>query len=345
MSFDLKQLLRNNIREIAPYSTARDEFQGKASVFLDANESPFQSDINRYPDPYQQMLKVRVSRIKKVHPDQIFLGNGSDEAIDLVIRAFCEPHEDNILAIKPTYGMYKVAADINAVTYREVMLTRSFNLDVVSLMKSIDKKTKVVFLCSPNNPSGNSLIRSNIEYVLNNFEGIVVIDEAYIDFAREEGFLPLLNSYPNLIVLQTFSKAWGMAGVRLGMAFASKEIIQVLNHIKYPYNVNVLTQQKALEILEQEEQTKQNISTIISERDILLPKLNNLDVIEQVYPTDANFVLVRVKDPKAVYNYLLNKEIIVRDRSKVALCEGCLRLTIGTPEENLLLLDALANFK
>ncbi len=345
MSFDLKQLLRNNIREIAPYSTARDEFQGKASVFLDANESPFQSDINRYPDPYQQMLKVRVSRIKKVHPDQIFLGNGSDEAIDLVIRAFCEPREDNILAIKPTYGMYKVAADINAVTYREVMLTRSFNLDVVSLMKSIDKKTKVVFLCSPNNPSGNSLIRSNIEYVLNNFEGIVVIDEAYIDFAREEGFLPLLNSYPNLIVLQTFSKAWGMAGVRLGMAFASKEIIQVLNHIKYPYNVNVLTQQKALEMLEQEEQTKQNISTIISERDILLPKLNNLDVIEQVYPTDANFVLVRVKDPKAVYNYLLNKEIIVRDRSKVALCEGCLRLTIGTPEENLLLLDALANFK
>ncbi len=345
MSFDLKQLLRKNIREIAPYSTARDEFQGKASVFLDANESPFQSDINRYPDPYQQMLKVKVSRIKKVHPDQIFLGNGSDEAIDLVIRAFCEPHEDTILAIKPTYGMYKVAADINAVTYKEVLLTNTFNLNVVSLMEAIEANTKVIFLCSPNNPSGNSLIRTNVEHVLNNFDGIVVMDEAYIDFATEEGFLPLLTSYPNLIVLQTFSKAWGMAGVRLGMAFASNEIIQVLNHIKYPYNVNVLTQQKALEMLDKEEQTRQNINTIISERDILLPKLNNLPVIEHVYPTDANFVLVKVKDPKSVYSFLLDKEIIVRDRSKVTLCEGCLRLTIGTPEENLKLLSALTDYK
>jgi histidinol-phosphate aminotransferase len=344
MSFDLSKILRENIKNIAPYSTARDEFQGLASVFLDANESPFDSGVNRYPDPMQQELKVKVSRIKNVHPHQIFLGNGSDEAIDLVIRACCKPGSDNVLAMKPTYGMYNVAAEINDVEYREVLLTDNFMLDAEAILAAVDSNTKIIFLCSPNNPTGNSLVRENVVHILNKFNGIVVLDEAYIDFSQEESFASVLDSYPNLVVLQTFSKAWGMAGVRLGMAFASKEMVQVLNHIKYPYNVNVLTQQKALEMLEQEDEKKNNVAIILKERDYLAVELNKLKVIQQLYPTDANFLLAKVENPRSVYDFLLKREIIVRDRSRVALCSGCLRITVGTPEENKILLEALADY-
>ena len=344
MNFDLNKLLRDNIRNITPYSTARDEFQGAASVFLDANESPFDSGINRYPDPYQQEVKKKVSRLKNVHPHQIFLGNGSDEAIDLVLRAFCKPGVDNVLAMKPTYGMYKVAADINDVQYKEVLLTTDYMLDVEKMLNAVNENTKVIFLCSPNNPTGNSLIREDVVHILNKFDGIVVLDEAYIDFSEEESFLGIIDDYPNLIVLQTFSKAWGMAGVRLGMAFASKEIIQVFNYIKYPYNVNILTQQKALEHLDNKAETLNNISIVLDERKKLSVALNKLNLIQKIYPSDANFLLVKVPNAKKVYDYLLEKEIIVRDRSKVALCEGCLRLTVGTPEENEKLLGAIKQY-
>jgi histidinol-phosphate aminotransferase len=345
MSFDLKSILRKNIRNIAPYSTARDEFQGVASVFLDANENPFNTDVNRYPDPLQQEVKVKVSRIKNVHPHQIFLGNGSDEAIDLIIRAACEPGIDNVVAMKPTYGMYKVAADINNVEYREALLTSNFLLDPLAILDQVDDATKAIFLCSPNNPTGNSLIRQDVNHILNNFNGLVILDEAYIDFSKEESFLTELNNYPNLVVLQTFSKAWGMAGMRLGMAFASQEIIHVLNQIKYPYNVNVLTQQKALEMLDQIENKNKHVQIILNERNKLMIELKRMQLIEEIYPTDANFILVKVNSAKAVYSYLLEKEIIVRDRSKVALCEGCLRITVGTEDENIALLKALSEYK
>lgn len=344
MTFNLKRLLRKNIREIAPYSTARDEFQGVASVYLDANESPFSTDINRYPDPMQSELKVKVSRIKNVHPHQIFLGNGSDEAIDLIIRAFCEPGSDNVVAMKPTYGMYKVAADINNVAYKEVLLNSKFSLDANALLDTVDRKTKVIFLCSPNNPTANSLVREDIIHILNKFNGIVVIDEAYIDFSEQESYTYTLDNYPNLIVMQTFSKAWGMAGVRLGMAFASKEITEVFNHIKYPYNISVLTQQKALEMLDKVEEKDANVHLILEERKALIIELNKLAFINQVYPSDANFVLIKVDNAKRLYDYLLNLEIIVRDRSKVSLCEGCLRITVGTPEENQNLLQNLSKY-
>ena len=345
MTFDLQNILRKNIRDIAPYSTARDEFQGIASVYLDANESPFQSDINRYPDPLQLEVKVKISRIKNVHPHQIFMGNGSDEAIDLVFRAFCEPGVENVVAMKPTYGMYKVCADINNIEYREVFLKDDFMLDAEAVLKAVDKNTKLIFLCSPNNPTANSLVREDVIHILNKFNGVVVVDEAYIDFSEQESYLSVLDSYPNLVVLQTFSKAWGMAGVRLGMAFASQEIINVLNHIKYPYNVNVLTQQKALQVLDKVKQKNKNVRIILNERKNLNIELNKLTIIQKVYSSDANFLLIKVENPKAIYNSLLQDEIIVRDRSKVALCQGCLRVTVGTKKENRALLNALSTYK
>lgn len=345
MTFDLKNILRPNIRDIAPYSTARDEFQGVASVYLDANESPFPSAINRYPDPLQQELKVKISRIKNVHPHQIFLGNGSDEAIDLVYRAFCEPGKDNVVAMKPSYGMYKVCADINDIEYREVLLSTSFMLDADAVLKAVDKHTKAIFLCSPNNPTANSLVREDVFHILNKFNGVVVIDEAYIDYSEEESYLSSLDSYQNLLVIQTFSKAWGMAGVRLGMAFASQDIINVFNHIKYPYNINVLTQNVALEMIEKIAQKEKNVKIILSERRKLNIELNKLSIIQQVYASDANFLLVKVKDARAIYDALLQDEIIVRDRSKVALCHGCLRITVGTKDENKALLKALSTYK
>lgn len=344
MTFNLKSLLRENIRDIAPYSTARDEFQGVASVYLDANESPFENGINRYPDPMQSELKVKISRIKNVHPHQIFLGNGSDEAIDLVYRAFCEPRIDNVVAIKPTYGMYKVAADINNVAYNEVLLKANYQLDADAILDKINRKTKVLFLCSPNNPTANSLVREDVIHLLNKFNGIVVIDEAYIDFSAQESYSLMLEAYPNLIVMQTFSKAWGMAGIRLGMAFASKEITEVFNHIKYPYNVNILTQQKALEMLEKEGEKNAHVEVVLNERKTLVVELNKLKYIEQVYPTDANFILIRVNKAKKLYDFLLESEIIVRDRSKVALCDDCLRITVGTPEENKELLKVMSQY-
>lgn len=342
--FDLQKLIRKNILEMESYSSARDEFQGVASVYLDANENPYNNGINRYPDPLQQELKVKISRIKNVHPQQIFLGNGSDEAIDLVIRAFCEPGVDNIVSIKPTYGMYKVCANINNVSFREVMLTHDFKLDAEAVLNEVTSNTKIIFLCSPNNPTGNSFIREKIYHILNNFDGIVVLDEAYIDFSEQESFLGQLQNYPNLVVLQTFSKAWGMAGVRMGMAIASTSIIDILNKIKYPYNINVLTQQQVSRQLDLIEDKNVKVNSIINQRKAMIVELKKMKLVKEVYPADANFLLIKVDDARKLYNYLLNKEIIVRDRSKVALCQGCLRITIGTPSENGVFLEALKNY-
>lgn len=343
--FDLQKFIRENIKNLEPYSSARDEFQGEASVFLDANENPFDNGLNRYPDPIQHELKIKIGEQKNIHPSNIFLGNGSDEAIDLAIRAFCEPGQDNIVSIKPTYGMYKVCADINHVKFNEVLLTDDFEINSDAILEKVDSNTKLIFLCSPNNPTGNSLNRDEISTVIAEFDGIVVLDEAYIDFSEQKGFLQELSNCPNLIILQTFSKAWSMAGIRLGMAFASKEIISVFNRIKYPYNVNILTQRAALKELENPAETNKKVKTILSERKSLIIELNSIEIIKNVFPTDANFLLVKVDEPHTIYNYLLGKEIIVRDRSKVALCQGCLRITIGTPDENKLLIKALKEYK
>ncbi len=342
--FNIEKLLRENIRNLKPYSSARDEFQGVASVFLDANENPFDTGVNRYPDPLQQELKVPISRLKSVFLEQIFLGNGSDEAIDLLIRAFCEPGVDNVLAIKPTYGMYKVCADINNVEYKEVLLKHDYSLNVEGLLNGVDGKTKLIFLCSPNNPTGNSFARADILHLLDCFDGVVILDEAYIDFSEQKSFIPDLQNYPNLVILQTFSKAWGLAGIRLGMALASKEIVNVLNSIKYPYNVNTLTQNKAQKKIEASGEVEKQIKEIKSERAKLTLQLKELAFVEVVYPSDANFVLVKVDSPAEKYRYLWEKGVIVRDRSKVAMCEGCLRITVGTKEENEKLMNALRVF-
>ncbi|WP_291857941.1 histidinol-phosphate transaminase [Marinilabilia sp.] len=336
------ELLRPNIRNLKPYSSARDEYSGAAAVFLDANENPFNAPYNRYPDPYQRELKKRIAEIKKVAAENIFLGNGSDEAIDIVIRAFCEPGTDNVVSIAPTYGMYQVAADINNIKVTKVLLTDDFELDTDSLLGATDEHTKIIFLCSPNNPTGNCFRQEDIKKVLDGFEGIVVLDEAYIDFAPEKSWLKKLTQYPNLVVLQTFSKAWGMAGIRLGMAFAQSNIINVFSKIKYPYNVNVLTQQKALELLKENDKMQQWVHELLEERTRLIENLKTKDFVQKVFPTDANFVLLKTPEPKKIYNYLVNRKIIIRDRSNVALCEGCLRITVGTPEENRELIDALA---
>lgn len=338
---DLKDLVRPNIWEMKPYSSARDEFHGSASVFLDANENPYNTPFNRYPDPMQWKLKQRISELKGVEPDSIFLGNGSDEPIDLIIRAFCEPTIDRIVSIAPSYGMYEVAADVNNVEFRKVELDKSFNLDADRLLEEANDWVKVIFLCSPNNPSGNSLEREKLYRILTTFQGIVVIDEAYIDFSSEPSFLSELEKFPNLIVLQTLSKAWGAAGIRLGMAFASPDIIAVLNKIKYPYNVNMLTQEQALAILNNEEKMQGQLRTILSERIRLQAKLPELKCVRKMYPTDANFILVDVGNANAAYKTLVKKGIIVRNRTNVTLCNGCLRITVGTPEENDKLLAVL----
>lgn len=343
--FDPYSILRPNILNLIPYSSARDEYSGANAIFIDANENPFDSGMNRYPDPYQIKLRQKVARVKKVLPEQLFLGNGSDEAIDLLIRAFCEPRVDNIVAMKPSYGMYKVCADINNVEFREALLTDQYQLDNQAMLDLVDSSTKMIFLCSPNNPTSNSLNRDDIIYLLEQFKGIVVVDEAYIDFSIRRGILERLNDYPNLVVLQTFSKAWGLAGIRLGMAFASKQIIEVLNKIKYPYNINVLTQKTALEILEKEAEKELQVDSIIRERITLIRELNRLDLVKEILPSDANFLMIRVPEARKIYQYLIDKNIIVRDRSKVPLCEGCLRITVGTPEENETLIKALAEYR
>ena len=338
---DLKDLVRPNIWELKPYSSARDEFHGSASVFLDANENPYNEPFNRYPDPLQWELKDRIAELKDVDRNSIFLGNGSDEPIDLVIRAFCDPAVDCIVSITPTYGMYEVAANVNDGEFRKGTLTPDFELDADKLLAEVDEWVKIIFLCSPNNPTGNSLNRDEIYKILNNFEGIVILDEAYIDFSEEPSFLPELKKFPNLIILQTLSKAWGAAGIRLGMAFASPEIVAILNKIKYPYNVNVLTQERALDILNNETEMLRQLRSIMSERIRLQAALPELSVVNKMYPTDANFILVDVGKADSVYNKLVKKGVIVRNRNNVTLCHGCLRITVGTPEENDALLKAL----
>lgn len=338
----LQELIRPNIWSLAPYSCARNEFTGEASVFLDANENPYNQPYNRYPDPLQVQLKEKIAALKGVRPTQIMLGVGSDEPIDLIFRIFCEPAQDNVVAINPTYGMYGVCADINNVAYKQVNLNDDFSLDAQNVLDACDANTKVIFLCSPNNPTGNSLERSEIEKIVTSFEGIVVIDEAYIDFSNEPSWLASLNAYPNIIVLQTFSKAWGMAALRCGMAFASEDIIAFFNKVKYPYNLNLLTQEAVLKQVEAVEQKNKWVETLLAERSKMIANLQNLPLVKHIYPTDANFVLAKVDDANKTYNYLVNKGIIVRNRNSVTLCQGCLRITIGTPQENQELLTALA---
>lgn len=343
--FDLNNIIRPNIKALKPYSCARDEFKGEASVFLDANENPYNAPFNRYPDPLQWSVKERIAEIKGVAKESIFLGNGSDEPIDLMYRAFCEPRVDNVVAINPTYGMYEVCADINDVEYRKVELDENFQFSAEKLLAKADEHTKVMWLCSPNNPTGNLLQSTEIEKLLQAFNGIVVVDEAYIDFAETVSFSCKLNQHPNLIVLQTFSKAWGSAAIRLGMAFASKEIISVLNKIKYPYNVNILTQKQALELMSNADKVADWVKTLKGERYKLIDELQNLEIVKGIYPTDANFVLTKVKDANATYAHLVSKGVIVRNRNSVSLCGNCLRITVGTPEENEILLKELKTLK
>ena len=342
----LQELVRPCIWNLTPYSCARDEFKGRAaSVFLDANENPYNNPYNRYPDPLQEELKMKLAVVKGVAASRIFLGNGSDEAIDLVYRIFCEPRIDNVVAIAPTYGMYAVCADINDVEYRAVRLHEDFTLDADALLAAVDDHTKVIWLCSPNNPTGNALERKGIERILNEFQGIVVVDEAYSDFSDEAPFRLDLDRFPNLIVLNTFSKLWASAAIRLGMAFASEDILALFNKVKYPYNVNQLTQQQALKVLDDMPHVQQWRRTLLNERAHLLPAIAELPICRAVYPTDANFFLARMTDASAIYHYLVDRGIIVRNRSRVQLCQNCLRITIGTPQENNALLGALRQYR
>jgi histidinol-phosphate aminotransferase len=336
-----KSLLRPNIRGLKPYSSARDEFYGEASVYLDANENPYNRPYNRYPDPVQRDLKRRISRLKDIGPEYIFTGNGSDEAIDLVMRAFCEPGIDRVITLSPSYGMYEVAAQINQIRCIKVPLSDDFRLDGEAVLNAIDIHTKLVYICSPNNPTGNLLDREEIYRIMKYFRGIVVVDEAYIDFASLPSLTRQIVSFPRLVVLQTLSKAWGAAGIRLGMAFASPEIIDVLNMIKYPYNVSRLTQEYAMDLLSREEEMKKHVRIILRERARMEKALAALPFVVKVYPSDANFLLVRVDNADATYRYLVEQQIIVRNRHTVALCENCLRITVGTPEENSILMQAL----
>ena len=338
----LKELTRPNVWALRPYSSARDEYSGvEASVFLDANENPYNTPNNRYPDPLQRELKALIAPLKGVKEENIFLGNGSDEAIDLIFRAFCRPGIDNVVAIDPTYGMYQVCAEVNDVEYRKMLLDVYYQFKASSLLSAIDENTKAMFICSPNNPTGNSLCRKEIESLLKKFDGLVVVDEAYIDFSSSESLLKDLEQYPNLIVLQTFSKAWGCAAIRLGMAFASPEIIAIFNKIKYPYNVNRLTQEEAIKVLHKPEQIKEWVNVLLEERARVMDEFVKLPCCVRVFPTDANFFLAKVYEATQIYDYLVSEGIIVRNRTNVALCNDCLRITIGTKEENDALLDAL----
>lgn len=343
---ELKELCRANIWSLAPYSCARTEFSGrKAKVFLDANENPYNEPYNRYPDPLQLEVKEQLSKVKGVPVENIFLGNGSDEAIDLVYRVFCNPGKDNVVAIAPTYGMYEVCADINDVEYRNVLLDEQYQITADKLLEACDEHTKVIWICSPNNPTGNLINPEAIVGVLQRFEGIVVVDEAYSDFACIQPFRSYLSKFPNMIVLNTMSKAWGCAALRLGMAFASKEIIDIFNKVKYPYNVNLLTQQHALEVLKDPYQTDEWIKVILQERGKVISAFLDLPICKKVYPTEANFFLAKMTDAPAIYDYLVNQGIIVRNRNSVQLCGNCLRITIGKKSENIELLAALRQYQ
>ena len=345
MEFNLDKILRENIKKLIPYSSARDEFKGEATIFLDANEnnfgSPLAENYNRYPDPLQLEVKQKISQIKGVPPQNIFLGNGSDEAIDILFRAFCRPGIDNVIIPSPTYGMYEVSANINDVEIKKVNLFADFQLNIETISEAVNENTKLIFICSPNNPTGNSFNREDIEVILNNFEGIVVIDEAYINFSKQRSFINELTEYPNLVVLQTLSKAWGLAGLRVGMAFASEQIINIFNKVKPPYNINAASQKLAIEALGDVGRINSWIKQIVSERDRMAKALATLPYVITVFPSDSNFILVKTSNPKTIYDSLVSKGIIVRDRSKVQLCEGCIRITIGTAEENIVVWNSL----
>ena len=348
MTFDLNKLIRPNIKKLTPYSSARDEFSGEAKVFLDANEnslgSPLTKWYNRYPDPHQRAIKQKLSVIKGIAEEHIFLGNGSDECIDLLFRSFCEPGKDNVIICPPTYGMYEVSANINDVAVKKASLLEDFQLDMIHLENLIDINTKIIWLCSPNNPTGNSLNRLDMERVLNNFNGIVVVDEAYINFAQQKSFLQELGDYPNLVVMQTFSKAWGLAGLRLGMAFASTSIIDVLNKVKPPYNINQVSQELVVKAMEEVGQVNDMIKLLVDMREALSEVFLSMPTVEKVYPSDANFLLIKIRDARKIYEFLLTKGIVLRDRSNVKLCEGCLRITVGTEKENTILVDAMQDW-
>ena len=342
----MKELVRPNIWSLSPYSCARGEFSGTASVFLDANENPYNGPYNRYPDPVQRELKGKIAQLKEVPEECIFLGNGSDEAIDLVFRVFCNPQVDNVVAIEPTYGMYRVAADINAVEYRAVTLDETYRFSAESLLEAVDEKTKAVFICSPNNPTGNSFPVEEIEKLLNGFQGIVVIDEAYGDFSTQPTFRKRLKEFPQIIVLNTFSKAWASAGVRLGMAFAASDIIELFNRVKYPYNINQLTQEYALDIISNHRYDVEGwVRQILRERTTLMNAFALLPICLKVYPSDANFFLAKMTNATVIYRYLIERGIIVRNRTQVTLCRDCLRITVGSPTENNALLSALRSYK
>jgi histidinol-phosphate aminotransferase len=348
--FDFSQLLRENIKNVKPYASARDEYKGKEGIFLDANENPFGSassdNYNRYPDPLQRDLKEKIAALKRVKPEQIFLGNGSDEPIDLLMRMVCNPGKDNIVITPPTYGMYEVSAAINDVKVKEAPLTENYELVADRVLKAVDANTKIIFLCNPNNPTGNSLSVAEMTKVVEGFKNIVVIDEAYIDFATDQSFLPKLKNYPNLVVLQTFSKAWGMAGLRLGMAFASEEIIKVFNKIKFPYNVNISTQKIVFDSVDNVMKKERMVMDILEQREWLSEELKKMtNLVIKVFPSSANFILVKTKDGRKVYDYLITKKIITRDRSTVLFCEGSLRISIGKKEENQALVNALKEYK
>lgn len=349
MSFDIDRLTRANIKNLTPYASARDEFRGEASVYLDANEnslgSPLLKWYNRYPDPLQRKVKEKLAGIKMISPQNMFLGNGSDECIDLLYRCFCEPGIDNVIIVPPTYGMYEVSANINNVELRKAPLLPDYQLNLAHLEQLTDENTKIIWLCSPNNPTGNSLNRQDVETVLNNFNGLVVADEAYINFSKQRSFVQELGDYPNLVVMQTLSKAWGLAGLRLGMMFASEAIINIVNKVKPPYNIGQHTQEMVLEALENTYQVNEMISLLVDMRHALAEVLEQMPVVKQVFPSDANFLLVQIHDAKAVYDFLLTKGIVVRDRSRVMLCEDSLRITVGTEGENTALVDALIEWQ
>ncbi|MFH6942437.1 histidinol-phosphate transaminase [Flavobacterium sp. FlaQc-50] len=348
MKFNLNTITRENVKTLKPYSSARDEFEDFNTanmIFLDANENPFQNGVNRYPDPQQNSVKAILAKNNKVNPNQILLGNGSDEVLDLLFRAFCEPKKDNIISLPPTYGMYGVLADINAVENREVLLSTDFQPQVEKILDAVDDNTKIIFLCSPNNPTGNSFSDESVVKLLQNFKGLVVIDEAYIDFSDKESWLTEMDEYPNLVITQTLSKAYGLAGIRLGICYASAAVISVLNKIKPPYNVNELTQQRAIVRLNDSEKIKSEISSIIEQREELLKVLLKVSFVEKIYPTEANFILVKVDNANKRYDELIAKGIVIRNRTTQALCENCLRFTIGIPEENAVLIKELKLLK
>jgi histidinol-phosphate aminotransferase len=341
----LQELTRPNIWSLAPYSSARNEYAGReARVFLDANENPYNAPFNRYPDPLQLELKAAISNVKGVAVESIFLGNGSDEPIDLVYRCFCQPGVDNVVAIEPTYGMYKVCADINDVEYRPVLLDEHYQITAYKLLKATDSHTKLIWICSPNNPTGNNINREEIVKTIEGFEGLVMVDEAYSDFSAQKTLRSELSRYPNLIVLNTMSKAWGCAAIRLGMAFASKEIIEIFNKVKYPYNVNLLTQQQALEAMKDPFEVDKWVKLLLEERKRMIDSFKLLPICQEVYPTDANFFLAKMTDAKQIYDYLVDRGIIVRNRNRVQLCQNCLRITIGTKTENGELIAALRQY-